>query len=730
MSDALSDSGDGKLNARILQWDYAQSLRDPSRLFQLDFFHPARYVLAFSENLFGDLPVRISRARLGWLGRPQLQRAAPVRHVPFRARGLGARATRHRRSDRGGRGGDGVRVPPVEDRPDPPPSAPVGGVPLPGPAQPAPLPRAGPASRSRPLRRRVRLERARERALRALLRISRRGDARLVRPATDARSGARASGGRSSRRSSGPCPFLPFAAGYRHAEKLYGFRRYLSEIETYSGRWTDFLAAGRRNHLWGRVTERWVAAEGVFFPGALPVLLAVLAVVILWKRRSSDPQTIAPHTAGRGRILALRAADVVIAGLALVGLTAALAPGLRLGPVRVGDPGRVLVILTVAVAVRLFVGVPGRGQRTLGGLLRGTGLEPRAALMLSLALCGLVVALGSHTPFYRFLPQTFGAIFRAIRAPSRGHRPLPHRAFRPRRLGPLASDAPPAGRPPCRRRGGGARPARPRVPGVSPPAFADAGGARARLRVAARGLVFGRGRRVAPRDPVRLRVRSPPGLARETARQRLLRILPAGLRRARRARPPAPDPRRRLGPGERSRRRPHGAAHGFSRQPAGAPRVRPVRPEGHRLGTHRGGRHHPARRRNGCDPPSGGGVSRGPASAGVAAAGAQRDQRRRRAHRAAVRRDHISGAPLARAVARRLGPRRLRDRRGPHRVGARLRGIGPPPHANGPASSSTYPSTRRRRTTAAGSASPSPICRPERTCSRSPSSPTTAAGRF
>jgi hypothetical protein len=41
-------------------------------------------------------------------------------------------------------------------------------------------------------------------------------------------------------------------------------------------------------------------------------------------------------------------------------------------------------------------------------------------LFFTITLLGVVVALGTHTPFYRFLVQSFGPIFRVIRAPSRG----------------------------------------------------------------------------------------------------------------------------------------------------------------------------------------------------------------------------------------------------------------------------------------------------------------------
>ena len=49
----LGDLWDAKLNAWIFHWDFHQFFRDPLRLFDANIFHPARYALAFSENLFG-----------------------------------------------------------------------------------------------------------------------------------------------------------------------------------------------------------------------------------------------------------------------------------------------------------------------------------------------------------------------------------------------------------------------------------------------------------------------------------------------------------------------------------------------------------------------------------------------------------------------------------------------------------------------------------------------------
>ena len=50
---AVADPGDPLINIWILDWDWWATLHQPLSLFHANAFHPARYSLAFSENLYG-----------------------------------------------------------------------------------------------------------------------------------------------------------------------------------------------------------------------------------------------------------------------------------------------------------------------------------------------------------------------------------------------------------------------------------------------------------------------------------------------------------------------------------------------------------------------------------------------------------------------------------------------------------------------------------------------------
>ena len=419
MGDALSDFGDAKLVARILHWDFAQTVRDPSQLFQLNFFHPARYVLAFSENLYG----------VSFFGFPLLAAGASavLNYNVLLLLGMFSSAlsawalARHVTGDPLASAAAGVVYAFLPWRMEQIPH----------------LQFQWGAFLCLTLLFLLRyLESGRRRDLvlyavafgwNALANVHyaffsgflvavalawawlRHVPERGRRIAATALATAVAS-----------LPFLPFAAGYRAASRLYGFRRGLSEIQAFSGRWTDFFSAGEKNWLWGPVTARFQAPERHFFPGAAAIVLAVGAIVILWRRRERPvPAPPGPLPTARRRTVA-RLFDVALAILAVLWLLAELRPGLTVGALRLRDPGRVLVLFALVGLLRLAVAFPGRRFRSLGEFLRSGRLDPRAALFLGLAGTGILVAFGANTPFYRFLVQSFGAVFLAIRAPSRG----------------------------------------------------------------------------------------------------------------------------------------------------------------------------------------------------------------------------------------------------------------------------------------------------------------------
>jgi hypothetical protein len=211
---------------------------------------------------------------------------------------------------------------------------------------------------------------------------------------------------------------LPFYVPYQKASELYGMRRSWSEIEFFSGRPIDFLTAGPQNKFYAPLTQQWAQPEGDFFPGISVVLLAVAGAAALRARRPDRAERAAPE---RRRAL-LRALDNGVGALLLLWLVAALQPGgLKLGPLSIGDPGRILVLATVPLLIRLTLAFP-RWSRfaTLPDFLRRRWTDRRAGVVLLTVILGAVTALGTHTPYYRFLARSFGVIFRAIRVPSRG----------------------------------------------------------------------------------------------------------------------------------------------------------------------------------------------------------------------------------------------------------------------------------------------------------------------
>jgi len=276
LGDRLNDLWDAKQNAWILDWDFRQTLHDPANLFQAPILHPARYALAFSENLYGGavfgFPLRALGAPIlvnynlvflfsmafsawaAWLlaayvtgnAAASLMAGLVYAFVPWRFAQLphinmqlGAflcllfyfllrYLDAGRRRDLAGFGVcfawnllstfhyglfSGFLVAVVLV---------VEGL-------------AGPAQRHRI-------------------------------PAVVAAAGL------------ATIACAPFLIPYLKAARLYGMRRSLEEMREFSARPSDYLSAGARNRLYGAATRRWSRAEGDLFPGIAPLVLAGVGV--------------------------------------------------------------------------------------------------------------------------------------------------------------------------------------------------------------------------------------------------------------------------------------------------------------------------------------------------------------------------------------------------------------------------------------------------------------------
>ena len=212
---------------------------------------------------------------------------------------------------------------------------------------------------------------------------------------------------------------LPFYLPYARAAKLYGMKRSIGEMRFYSARPSALLVAGPQNKLWSPLTQRFARPEAEMFPGVVPVALAVYAVTRLRRRPGREPNPRAEVPPGRRRVVR------ILDGLALLAFAAGIAglvvPRLRIGPLNLGDPGRTLVFLTAFVLLRLLLAFPVRSRwANLREFLRGRRLDRRAGLFVAVGITGLLVALGGYTPYYTFLFQSVGFLFRAIRVPARG----------------------------------------------------------------------------------------------------------------------------------------------------------------------------------------------------------------------------------------------------------------------------------------------------------------------
>src|SRR6266508_2716271 len=400
VTDGLGDIWDAKLNAWILHWDFHQTFRDPLDLYDANIFYPARYALAFSENLFGAALFAFPLYAVG------VSTLAAYNVVFLLGMFLSAMAAWALAREVTG---------------DPLASAAAGIVYAFCPWRIAQIPH-------------IQFQWGAFLALSLLFSVCFAWNAlcnvhyalfsgllvALVLAYRGLVAGwsafRRRLGGAAAAAAAAGIVVIPFFLPYAIAAKLYGMERGYGEIEFYSAAWTAFLNPGDLNKLYAPLAQKFGKPEGELFPGIAAILLAAMALA--QRRRAADDSGSRFFSARRHRLAVVL--DVLLAAGVVVWI-ASLSGRATLGGIRIEDSGRIAVLLTLLLLARLAAAFPRRsGRADLGDFLRRSRVGTAPGLFLAIAVLGIVVALGTHTPYYRFLVQSFGALFRAIRAPARG----------------------------------------------------------------------------------------------------------------------------------------------------------------------------------------------------------------------------------------------------------------------------------------------------------------------
>lgn len=291
LSDRMNDLWDAKQNAWILHWDFWQTFHDPVNLFQAPILHPARYALAFSENLYGGA---IFGFPLLALGTPVVANynAVFLFSMAFSAWAawLLARSVT----------GDGL-------------AALLAGL----------VYAFVPWRFAQLAHLNMQLGGFLCLLLFFLLRYLDHGRARDLVLFAACFAGnllstfhyglfsgfliaavlacEAVSGGRDERRrmpmvlvaaAAATLACAPFLIPYTITSRLYGMKRTIAEVDFYSASAHDFLSAGWQNKLYGAATKKWMRGEGDLFPGILPVVLAAGGFVAAALRRPRDRRAV------------------------------------------------------------------------------------------------------------------------------------------------------------------------------------------------------------------------------------------------------------------------------------------------------------------------------------------------------------------------------------------------------------------------------------------------------
>ena len=422
--DAVADPGDPYLVAWILWWDYHQTFTDPLNLFHSNVFYPYRYTLAFSEHCYG---IALLFFPLFALGARPLTVHAVAMFFGFALCGYGAfRLARTLTGSVGAGWVAGVVFAFIPYRFHLLSHLPY----LFSPWIPLLIEAVVLFARRRSRGRAVWLGVALfmsgltsvswfalslvPAALVGAVLLTRRRAWRD--PALWRRGGAAVAAACAG--------LVPFMLPYYIVAKTYGFVRPVWEIQAHSARPSHWLSAEDRNKLWSGLGSGLAGRRQRLFPGLLPLLLSLAALLLVRAPEGRGPAA-AEAAAGLARARWVRRLDALaVVAFALSVCAAGFAGTYYYGGLfQYVTSERTLALLTVVVTARLCLAYPAvlrRGEsanliETIRSRRRGDAFW----VGVILSAVGFFYSLGWNFFFYRILHDLL-PIFRSMRVASRG----------------------------------------------------------------------------------------------------------------------------------------------------------------------------------------------------------------------------------------------------------------------------------------------------------------------
>jgi len=219
---------------------------------------------------------------------------------------------------------------------------------------------------------------------------------------------------------------LPFLLPYRQASKLYNMKRGHGENLAGSATWQDWLSAASQSRVYADLGDYQREPERKLFPGLLSLAMVASALLLVRRRDlMRDASWLAPVDAPPRRYerVTLRILDfsmlaaVIFLYLGLIGVDVDLT-ALRAS----ANPLRAFSWFIVLLFVRLVASYPTFGESAERGSLRSTVVSSRFPVEIWITglwvVVGLFASLGLNGFFHRFLFDNF-EVFRSIRTPAR-----------------------------------------------------------------------------------------------------------------------------------------------------------------------------------------------------------------------------------------------------------------------------------------------------------------------